>query len=184
MASAAQTAPVFVLARDFAAGTIVPSHSHPLLHTLAGVVMAETAGRAWAVPPGRALWLPRNVNHEFTAIGDVRIRTLYISPSVEHAMPEKPRLVRITPLIKELIVRADADGECGTSAGVQSLVIPLLLAELKTMPSENLSLPLPSSAAMIAFAARAREIESNESIGAYCGKSGPHTEDPDAPVQA
>jgi AraC-like DNA-binding protein len=164
---AAQRASVFVLARDFAAGTIVPSHSHPvgqLLHTLAGVIMAETAGRAWAVPPGRALWLPRNVNHEFTAIGDVRIRTLYISPSVEHAMPDKPRLVRITPLIKELIVRAGADGESGTSGGVQSLVVPLLLAELNTMPTENLSLPLPTSDAMIAFAARAREIESNKSI--------------------
>jgi len=172
---AAQTAGVFVLARDFAAGTIVPSHSHPvgqLLHTLAGVIMAETPGRAWAVPPGRALWLPATVDHRFTASGHVRIRTLYIAPAVEHALPETPRLVRITPLIKELILRAGADGESGTSDGVQLLVVPLLLAELKTMPTEDLSLPLPSSPAMIAFAARARAVETDESVAKIAASLG------------
>jgi AraC-like DNA-binding protein len=164
---AAQTASAFVLARDYADGAIVPSHSHPvgqLLHTLAGVIMAETPGRAWAVPPGRALWLPPGVNHQFRAFGNVRIRTLYISAAIEHAMPETPRLVRITPLIRELIVRAVADGESGTSDRVQSLLVPLLLAELNAMPTEDLSLRLPSSAAMCAFAARARDIETNETI--------------------
>src|SRR3954454_15937369 len=90
---AAQPAPVFVLARNFVAGKILPTHSHPvgqLLHTLAGVIMAETPGRTWVMPPGRALWLPPSVDHGFTAVGDVRIRTLYISPAIEHKMPETP----------------------------------------------------------------------------------------------
>jgi AraC-like DNA-binding protein len=172
---AAQAASVFVLARDFSGGTIVPSHSHPvgqLLHTLAGVLMAETPGRAWAVPPGRALWLPARVNHGFSAIGDVRIRTLYISSEIAHPMPETARLVRITPLIKELIVRAEADGQSGTSCGVQSLVVPLLLAELKNMATEDLSLPLPSSAAMIAFAAKARGAETVQSTAEIAASLG------------
>jgi AraC-like DNA-binding protein len=164
---ATQGAAAFVLARDFAAGTIVPRHSHlvgQLLHTMAGVIMAETPGRAWAVPPGRALWLPPGVDHGFNAIGDVRVRTLYISQAAEHAMPKSTRLVRITPLIKELILRADADGRNGTSSGVQSLVVPLLLAELKSMATEDLSLPLPRSAVMNAFAAKVREADARQDL--------------------
>jgi AraC-like DNA-binding protein len=172
---AVQRASVFVLARDFAAGMMVPAHSHPvgqLLLSLAGVITAETPERQWVVPPGRALWLPPSVDHGFTAVGDVRIRTLYISPAIEHKMPETPRLVRITPLIKELIVRAAADEESGTSGSVQSLVVPLLLAELNTMPTEDLSLPLPSSTAMMAFAVRARDIIANETIAEIAASLG------------
>jgi AraC-like DNA-binding protein len=156
---AAATAPAFVLARDYADGTLVPSHSHAvgqLLHTLTGVIAAETPGRAWSVPPGRALWLPARTRHRFRAIGAVKIRTLYLGAATCSSLPAAPRLLSVTPLIRELILRAEADGRHGTSGPVQQLVVPLLLAELAAAPGEDLSVPLPSSPAMLAFVRAAR----------------------------
>jgi AraC-like DNA-binding protein len=153
-------ASAFVLARDFAGGSFVPTHSHPvgqLLHTLTGVILAETPGRAWAIPPGRALWIPAMTNHQFKAAGAVRVRTLYLASKASCALPVEPRVLRITALIRELIVRAEADGSYGTSERVQSLVIPLLLTELVDASTEDLSVPLPASPPMLAFAQKARD---------------------------
>ena len=155
-------APTLALARDFVGGSIVPAHSHrvgQLLHTLTGVILAETPGRAWAIPPGRALWIPANTNHGFKTVGAARVRTLYIASEAAGLLPAEPRILRVTPLVRELIVRTEADGRNGTSERVQSLLVPLLMAELADAITEDLSVPWPTSRAMLAFAQKANDQE-------------------------
>jgi AraC-like DNA-binding protein len=157
---ASDRSPAFALARDFAGGIVVPAHSHPvgqLLHALTGVILAETPGKAWAIPPGRALWIPANTNHQFRTIGAARVRTLYMATEVSGEMPAGPQVLRISTLVRELIVRAEADGRNGTSKRVQSLLIPLLMAELADAIMEALSVPWPTSPAMRAFARKASD---------------------------
>jgi AraC-like DNA-binding protein len=164
---ALQTVPAFVLAGDYADGTVSPFQSHQigqLLYTLTGVVMAETPGRAWAIPPGRAMWISPGIEHRFKMSGSVCVRTLYVASDAVQEMPVKPCVVRISPLVRELIERAMSDGHYGTTLCVQSLVMPLLLTELGSMACEELSLPLPSSATMVAFAKRARYCAKRDDI--------------------
>lgn len=142
--------PAFVLARDFADGDEVRPHAHgaaQLLHAVAGVILARTPGRAWAVPPGRALWIPPGVEHSFSMRGRVLVRTLYVRPGASGDEPVEPVVMRVSPLVRELVLRA-----LETDAAVPALVMPLLIHELKSMARENLGLPLPVSGRMRAFA--------------------------------
>ena len=147
----------FVLARDFRDGEVVPPHSHSLaqlLHTLSGVLLAQTPGCAWAVPPGRALWIPPGICHSFSMSGFVRVRALYVCAEEAGAMPAEPTVVLVTPLIRELIVRALELPEADESNYL--LVVSLLLAELRGAARQPLSLPLPRSAALQEFAQQVR----------------------------
>lgn len=151
-------APVFSLAIDYPAGTDVPRHRHgvgQVLHTTGGVLLAETPGRAWAIPPGRALWLPPATPHQFRTIGATSLRTLYLAPHAGQAMPAAPQVLHINALVRELIVASAKDGAHGTSPRVQTLLMPLLLAELQEADRDGLSVPMPTSANLLAFTQRA-----------------------------
>ncbi len=152
--------PAFVLARDYADGDTVPLHTHSvgqLLHTLCGVVQARTPGRAWALPPHRALWIPPGVAHAFAMAGSASVRTLYIVPERAQFMPTEPMIIAVTPLIRELILRAVACLEAPPGDPVEPLVVDLLLAELAAARREPLWLAWPRSRELRAFAARVRE---------------------------
>lgn len=156
---AGQVEPAFALARDYSHGTTVAPHRHEvgqLLHALSGVILAETPGQAWAVPPGRALWLPPGMVHRFAMRGDVQVRTLYVRPGIWAGAPEAACVMRVSALVRELILRALGGDSPSDEARVQALVIPLLLAELGTAARENLGLALPASAALRKFAAAVR----------------------------
>jgi len=154
----------FALARDYPDGALVPEHHHAagqLLHTLSGVLLAQTPGRAWAVPPGRALWIPPALPHSFAMRGDVRLRTLYVREREWPAAPEAACVVLVTPLVRELILRALDGTEPSTDSDVTTLVMPLLLAELTSAARENLGLPLPASPQLQAFADAVRRNPSD-----------------------
>lgn len=154
---AGNDAPAFTLARDYPPGAHIPAHRHPVgqvLHTLSGVLLVETPGRAWAIPPGRALWLPPRTTHAFKTVGQIKLRTLYLAPGVTGSLPAETRLVLVSPLIRELIVRL-IGAEESEVASVKGLVLPLLLAELSNAAGEDIFVAMPTSATMRAFAERA-----------------------------
>ncbi len=158
--------PAFVLARDYADGDTVPLHAHSvgqLLHTLCGVVHARTPGRAWALPPHRALWIPHGVPHAFAMAGSASVRTLYIVPERAQLMPAEPMIIAITPLIRELILRAVACLDAPPGDPVEPLVVDLLLAELAAARREPLWLAWPQSRELRAFARMVREQPADRS---------------------
>ena len=143
-----QNAPraIAAMPKDFAAGFRIDPHSHEraqLIHATAGTMRVAAAGSMWIVPPQRALWMPAGVVHGIVMLGDVTMRTLYLRDDAAAGMPRSCRVLPVSPLLRELIVRAtelplqyDEDGPAGH-------VIALIMAELHGLQSLPLQLPMP-----------------------------------------
>ncbi|MGL6235093.1 MAG: AraC family transcriptional regulator [Segniliparus sp.] len=94
---------------------------HQLVWAARGVVavsveMGAAAGKAqWVLPTTRALWLPAGVAHRTGAIGGAVLRGVYCPAnrtggSLPHGDWRAPRLIRVGPLLRELLghlLRAD-----------------------------------------------------------------------------
>jgi AraC-like DNA-binding protein len=145
---------VAAMPKDFASGFVIQPHSHEraqFIYAPAGTMRVAADGSMWVVPPQRALWMPAGVEHGITMLSDVTMRTLYLRDDVAAAMPLSCRVLPVSPLLRELIVRAtelplqyDEDGAAGH-------VIALLLAELHGLQSLPLQLPMPQEARLRAL---------------------------------
>ncbi len=102
--------PLGVMAKTFPAGFVVAEHRHEraqLIHALSGVIELHVGRTLWLVPPQRAVWMPAGMAHAMLARGEVRLHTVYVRPqSCPPEFPRVPRGVMVSPLLRELIVRA------------------------------------------------------------------------------
>jgi len=145
---------VAAMPKDFASGFRIDPHSHEraqFIYATAGTMRVAAAGSMWMVPPQRALWMPAGTVHGIAMVGDVTMRTLYLRDDAAAAMPRSCRVLSMSPLLRELIVRAtelplqyDEDGPAGH-------VVALILAELHGLPSLPLQLPMPQEARLKAL---------------------------------
>jgi len=147
--------PVVAFARDFKDGDRLESHSHPraqLVHTITGVMAVSTPDGTWTIPPQRALWVPPLVEHGIAMQGRVSMRTLYVTPEAAKGMPQRPQAIVVTPLLRELILRALEFPALYPESSPAPLIMRLALEEIRQSPAEPLSLPMPRHAGLLAFA--------------------------------
>lgn len=112
---------------------------------VAGTMRVRTARHAWIVPPSRALWMPAHTVHEIQMHGVVDMRSLYFDASAGAAMPASCVVLDVTPLLRELVVRAAALPADYDEGGDDGLLMRLLAAEIRRLPHCALDLPLPES---------------------------------------
>lgn len=139
--------PVAALAEDYPDGQHTPRHQHPnaqLIHAVRGIMVISTEGGHWIVPPTRGLWIPAGTQHSIRMVGEVLMRTAYIRPDAAPTLPDHCVVLKISALLRELILAAidmpipyPSDSRAGHLA-------QLLLDELQQMPTLPLFLPLPA----------------------------------------
>lgn len=131
-------------ARDYPAGTHIDAHrhrSHQIVHAAEGVMRVSCSQGVWVVPPGRALWMPAGLTHAIDCIGKVAMRTVYLGG--DHASFSATCAVwRLSPFLRELILRLAANPEPGLAAPA----LQLLLHEIETIEAMPLHVPEPSDA--------------------------------------
>ena len=110
-----------------------------------GTMTVRTPRRAWIVPPSRALWVPSHTVHEIQMYGGVEMRSLYVNNAAGGGMPASCVVLDVTPLLRELVVRAVALPERYDEKGDEGLIVRLLMAEVRRLPHCALDLPLPES---------------------------------------
>src|SRR5579883_2896496 len=101
--------PVAAMAKDFPDGSRVAPHRHrraQLVFAARGVMVVWTPQGTWVVPPNRAVWMPAETEHSIRSRGNVEMRTLYIRADVAAALPRACCVVAVSPLLRELILRA------------------------------------------------------------------------------
>src|SRR5678810_1097857 len=101
--------PVGAMARDLPPAHEIPWHKHPrfqLIFGVRGVMTVDTRDATWMVPPQRAVWMPPKTEHRVRTSGEVHMRTLYIEPAAARRMPRDCEVFEVTPLLRELILRA------------------------------------------------------------------------------
>ena len=140
------------MARDLPSDYEITWHSHPryqLVYGAQGVMTVDTRGDAhgetWVVPPQRAVWLPPGIEHRILTSSQVKFRTLYVAPEAAHAMPQRCEAFAITPLLRELILRATELPVEYDETGTGGRVMQLILDELASLVRLPYNLPMPES---------------------------------------
>ncbi|MEA3192896.1 MAG: hypothetical protein QOD26_1229 [Betaproteobacteria bacterium] len=146
--------PVVALARDLPPSHEIDWHSHPrfqLVYAARGVMTVDTRDATWVVPPQRAVWMPPTVAHRLTTKGVVQLRSLYISREAAARMPATCEVLEVTPLLRELILRATELPLEYDVRGPAGRIMRLLLDELGSLPRLPYNLPMPKSAPLAAI---------------------------------
>lgn len=151
------------LASDYPGGWKIKRHNHTrgqLMNPLDGVVVVVTEAGRWIIPPQHALWIPAGVFHEVEILGDVKMRSIYVTPGAIAGLPEVTRVVAVSDLMRALIIEAvtlPVDPEPMSRAG---LVMALMLQEIPRLPEQPLGLAMPSDPRLAALCRRFIEAPS------------------------
>lgn len=132
----------------YAQGHHIKPHWHAraqFVFAVAGTMRVSTSRRVWIVPPSRALWVPAHTVHEIHMYGVVEMRSLYVNDAAGAGMPLTCVVLNVTPLLRELIVRAVALPAAYAEDGEDGLLMRLLMAEIRRLSPCALDLPLPES---------------------------------------
>ncbi|WP_282606638.1 helix-turn-helix domain-containing protein [Pelagibius sp. Alg239-R121] len=144
------------LASEYSKGAWIEPHrhdEHQIVHARSGVMRVKTADGSWVLPPGRALWVPAGCFHEIYCRDAVSMRTVYLkqvggagkNPSTtgnDHAgvaLPESCAVWRVSPLMREIIIRMGSDRD----RRQDQHLLALLLSEIETIDVLPLYLPEP-----------------------------------------
>jgi len=138
--------PVSALANFFPAGHVIAPHNHPraqLIFGLHGVMTVRAAGRLWTVPASHALWMPAGAEHGICMESDVEMRSLYFEPRRLRGLPRQGQVLFVSPLLRELIVRAMDIPPLYDERGRDGRVMQLIVDEISQLKPQPLGLCMP-----------------------------------------
>jgi AraC-like DNA-binding protein/mannose-6-phosphate isomerase-like protein (cupin superfamily) len=150
-----QTVPrrVGAMAKTYAAGYAGFFHSHAraqLLYAESGVMKVTTEEGFWVVPPQRAVWLPAGYMHRTAAMTLVEMRTLYIQrEACPRHFPRDARVINVSPLMRELVLRATAMPVEYDENGRDGKIIDLIFEEIEWSGMRRLQVPVVQDARLI-----------------------------------
>jgi AraC-like DNA-binding protein len=137
--------PVAAMAKSYPAGYAGYRHSHAraqFLYAASGTMKLTLDLGCWIIPPRRAVWLPADYPHQTGTIGLLEMRTLYIrKEDCPPAAPTAPRMLAVSSLLHELILRAVEMPIDYGEIGQDSRVVATLLGEIDWTPIHPVSLP-------------------------------------------
>ena len=135
---------IVALATDYPAACHYPPHSHrraQLVYAAEGVVTVTAEDGTWIAPPQRAIWIPAGLAHATSMNGPVRFRTLFIDPEASPDLPSTCTVVTVSPLLRELILRAVALPTLYEESGSEGRLMAVILDEIRALPTTPLHLP-------------------------------------------
>src|SRR5262245_30407705 len=101
----------------FPTGFRSTAHQHEwdqLTYAAHGVITVHTSRGIWVVPPHRAVWVPKGVEHTEEMSGPVAARSLFFAPGLSKSLPRECSTVNVPPLLRELILHATMLGALDT----------------------------------------------------------------------
>lgn len=140
---------VLAIARDYPARYHIARHRHrraQLVYAEAGVMTVATDTGVWIIPPERAVWVPAGMEHAIDTGTGLAMRSLYIEERAAPLLPKTCCVVRVSPLLRELIVRAVDLPALYDEDGPDGRLMRVILDQLETLPVTPLHLPMPRDA--------------------------------------
>lgn len=122
------------------------SHQHrkaQLLYSVMGIINCEIEDGIWVVPPQCAIWIPGGLPHSARGTRESLCYCLFVEPDAVPDLPGQCCTIAVSPLLRELLLRATTFPELYPLGGVHSRLIAALLDELCIAPIEDLHLPMP-----------------------------------------
>jgi AraC-like DNA-binding protein len=127
-----------------------------LIYALHGVMTVHAAGGLWVIPPHQAMWVPAGHALRVEMGGRVSMRTLYLHASLVAGLPESCRVVKVSPLLRELLLEAVRRRTLDRRAVSERHLIGVLLDQLAVLPVAPLDLVMPRDPRAARAAARVR----------------------------
>jgi AraC-like DNA-binding protein len=134
------------MADSLPGGAVIPAHSHrraQLIFATAGTMTVHASGSLWILPASHALWMPPGIVHDIRTAGPVELRTLYIQSQHTERIGSRCRVLFVSPLLRELIVRAIALPPLYDTRGMAGRLMMLILDEIAALPPQPLELRMP-----------------------------------------
>lgn len=135
------------VSRDYVDGYRLHEHWHEcaqLIFATSGVMELTCKQGFWMISPQQALWVPQSVEHHLKARGDVHLRTVYLHESVHfNEFPKTPQSLVVSPLLRELILRAEPVSATTAPTSREYHHMLLLLDEIKWVNAIPLELQMP-----------------------------------------
>lgn len=169
---AAAPLPVTGVAADYPAGLEVAEHSHEccqLLYAVQGVLEVRAGSGRWVVPPTRGVWLRSGVPHALRMRGAVQVRSLFVNAQAAADLPRADCVIEVSPLLRELISEVARWTASAAPGRRESMVVELLLQELRQPPVVPFHLPWPQDARMAAVCHALAEGEGADGFAAAAG---------------
>ncbi|AZE57197.1 Transcriptional regulator, AraC family [Pseudomonas synxantha] len=138
--------PLAALAANYEHGHIVAPHRHDegqLVYAINGVMLVSVEATAWVVPSGHALWVPSGREHQIRMTGEVRMRTLLISPGAHRGLTSECEVIRVSPLLRELIVAAGDKLDSELASLRHAQIVELIFSELDRAQRVLAHVPIP-----------------------------------------
>jgi AraC-like DNA-binding protein/quercetin dioxygenase-like cupin family protein len=138
-------------------GYVIATHKHDwhqLVYACAGAMTVSGGRWSWMIPPGKAVFIPAGCRHSIRMWGKVTVRSLYFPASLKGAALafEDCRVLSVTPLLRELILRVIECGALDLRVPRHQSLLNVLLDEMNIAPVAPLMLPLPEDARALAVA--------------------------------
>lgn len=124
-------------------------HQHrkaQLIYSVRGILNCEIEDGIWIVPPQCAIWIPGDLPHAARGAGKTECYCLFVEPDAIPDLPKTCCTISVSPLLRELLLRAACFPELYAVGGREDRLILALLDELVAAPAEDLHLPMPRDA--------------------------------------
>jgi AraC-like DNA-binding protein len=121
-------------------------HSHAksqLLLVQRGALSCEVEGGLWLVPPRSAIWIPGATVHAIKVTGELEGYGAFVAADADMSLPARCCVLSVTPLLRELLIRAAHLPLLYEEAGVNARLTAVLLDELAAATAEKMHLPMP-----------------------------------------
>jgi len=121
-------------------------HQHrkaQLIYSARGILNCEIEDGVWIVPPQCAIWIPGDLPHSARGTGETECYCLFVEPDAAPDLPKTCCTISVSPLLRELLLKAAGIPELYALGGREDRLIATLLDELATAPVEDLHLPMP-----------------------------------------
>ena len=136
--------PVLSLATERKAAELVSRHNHirgQLLYAIRGVMKVTTDKGTWLVPPAQAVWIPPGEMHEVEMTQPVSLRSIYIDPRYITELPSCCCVLRVTALLRELILEAVAIGNIYKPNSAEVRLMTVIIDQLQKIEQFPFHLP-------------------------------------------
>lgn len=121
-------------------------HQHrkaQLIYSVRGILNCEVEDGVWIVPPQCAVWIPGDLPHAARGAGQTECYCLFVEPDAAADLPATCCTISVSPLLRELLLKAAGFPELYPLGGREERLIAALLDELVSAPVEDLHLPMP-----------------------------------------
>lgn len=144
--------PLTVRSESLAARHYFAEHRHDwnqMVYAISGVLTVNVHRRAFVISPEQAAWLPVGLPHRVGSLFGAEFRSLWILNDVDTSLPPlEPTVFEVSPLLKALIIEADAVLDEPDDDGYASRVTQLIVDQLRRARPILTALPWPTSKAL------------------------------------